>query len=201
MLTTTTETKLRCAAYHEAGHAIMALRHLRLRGDVWVKDDGSGFTDCAGLMDWRVRGELQRSCDGDRRLSRLHLKGALHDLDVVLAGPVAEWIACGGTPLDFACEVDRAWDVDTVDLRRHDTDHDQVRIILWGLWYGITGEEPQPGNYYSRLEQIFQRRCEGVEAYLKRERIWTKVERVADRLISQKRVPVEELWLLKEDSP
>lgn len=197
---------LREAAYHEAGHTVIAFHLLKLRGGAWIRADGSGLTETScGPMDWRSIGETLISAGVRRRLRVA--REPVYDLDITLAGPAAQLIACDSMSPDDAFQL--GYVLATIGrpggrVAMPPKDHEAVAIITWGLHYGFTGQMPASlgGDYPCRFEDFIERRTAKVRAFLERPAIWAQVELVAARLMERKQVSFK--WLdraLRRTSP
>ncbi len=204
--TNTRRAGLREAAYHEAGHVVMAYHLLNLRGGAWIRADGTGLTEVStGVLDWRWIGDTIVAMGTRRRVQAARIY--LYILDITLAGPAAELIGCDCLPADFAWQLDYSLGTTGViglPMMVPPPDHMIVATIVWGLHYGFTGEAPpsQGGDYPSRFEYLIDRRTTKVHTFLGNPLIWTQVEIVAAELVKKKRVSYQ--WLdrtLRRTSP
>ncbi len=191
------------AAFHEAGHFVVGAYYYQdnIHYPMWIKPDGNG---CAPLQrNWRtwqdVVGLVSSVRIGDDRLRHIMFRGVVWQIQGILAGPVAEDLACDSGVLDhsdslyhllrwmepeFPFDDGEMYTLHPENRQPPTTDVDQEIHLLEALWK-VAGERREGEDGRDRLSWMVaahERALARTYSLLRKPEVWRHARYLARQL-------------------
>ncbi len=193
------------AAYHEAGHAVIAWRHrqiVRERG-VTIDPSGAGHTHVRSIVS---PGEgTAVKANGDVRLWKAYCRQVAAQVEIVQAGWLAEHLHHGMGGLHTANDVENVIaDVEWYGRAAQVEANEEIDDLEFAVDTLIEAYRTETGRYeltdadakeITRTYLQIQRRLFGI---LRRPRTWGAIEAVAEGLLERYRLDMEEIYSVIE---